>query len=96
MTATPLVELRQLSKQYSGVPVVIDVDFDVQAGEVHALLGENGAGKSTLTKMMSGVVTPVKSQQVISCWIESVHRHHAANATVWPVPVVVMLPACQG
>ncbi len=38
----------------------------------------------------------VKSQQVISCWIESVHRHQAANATVWPVPVVVVLPACQG
>lgn len=65
MTATPLVELKQLSKQYSGVPVVIDVDFDVQAGEVHALLGENGAGKSTLTKMMSGVVTPTSGTMLV-------------------------------
>lgn len=53
-----LVVLKKLTKEYAGVTVVREVDFDVVAGEVHALLGENGAGKSTLTKMMSGVVTP--------------------------------------
>jgi simple sugar transport system ATP-binding protein len=53
---TPIVEMRQVSKLYRGVPAVKAVDFDLRKGEIHALLGENGAGKSTLTKVMAGVV----------------------------------------
>ena len=53
-----LVSLRGVSKSFAGVRVLKDVDFDVQPGEVHALLGENGAGKSTLIKIVAGVHVP--------------------------------------
>ena len=53
---TPILELIQATKLYSGVPVIDAVDFSLMPGEVHALVGENGAGKSTLTKVMAGVV----------------------------------------
>ena len=55
---SPLLELRQLVKNYGGVRALRGVDFDLQAGEVHALLGENGAGKSTLIKVVTGAHQP--------------------------------------
>lgn len=60
-----VVELKNVTKEYRGVPAIKDVDFKLYTGEIHALLGENGAGKSTLTKMMSGVVTPTKGQVIV-------------------------------
>jgi ABC-type sugar transport system ATPase subunit len=52
------VEIKGLSKRYGGVQALADIDLSIEAGTVHALVGENGAGKSTLGKIIGGVIRP--------------------------------------
>jgi ABC-type sugar transport system ATPase subunit len=55
---TPLLRLRGISKAFGPVQALTDVDLEVRAGEVTALLGDNGAGKSVLVKSIAGIHSP--------------------------------------
>jgi ribose transport system ATP-binding protein len=61
--STPVLAVTSASKRFAGVRALEDVSIELQAGSVHALVGENGAGKSTLIKLITGVY-PLDSGQV--------------------------------
>src|SRR5574341_233442 len=60
------LEMRNIVKRFPGVLANDHVNFDVNAGEVHALLGENGAGKSTLMRQLYGLYKPDEGQMLIN------------------------------
>jgi len=67
------VEMRGIVKHFPGVLANNNVNFDVQAGEIHALLGENGAGKSTLMKILYGLYQPDRGEIFINNKLASIH-----------------------
>jgi len=81
MTETSfLLKAEAIDKSYPGVHALDNVDFDLQSGEVHVLLGENGAGKSTLMKVFSGTVTKDRGKLFIRDQeIDLESPHHARD-----------------
>jgi branched-chain amino acid transport system ATP-binding protein len=58
----PLIQVKNLTKQYGGLVAVNDVSFEVEAGEILSVIGPNGAGKSTIFKLISSFVTPTRGE----------------------------------
>lgn len=61
-----ILEMRNISKHFSGVKALDKIQFDLKPGEIHSLLGENGAGKSTMIKILAGIHTPTEGQIYIN------------------------------
>lgn len=68
-----LLELTNVNKFYPGVRALKEVDFSLDAGELHCLVGENGSGKSTLIKIISGVVQPDANARIVVDGEEKTH-----------------------
>jgi len=69
-----------ISKSFGGIRALDSVDFEVRAGEVHALLGGNGAGKSTILKVLNGVHKPDEGQIEVGGQALAAHTPEAARA----------------
>jgi D-xylose transport system ATP-binding protein len=62
----PYLYLKGISKHFGGVSALKDIDLDIQAGEILALVGDNGAGKSTLIKIISGAYKADSGDSLVS------------------------------
>src|SRR5215471_4831664 len=68
---SPVLELKNISKRFSNLQALSNVNFDLREGETHALVGENGAGKSTLMRILAGIYTRDEGEYLLNG--ESVH-----------------------
>ena len=99
-----LLEMKGISKYFAGVRANNNVNFSVERGEVHALLGENGAGKTTLMNVLYGLYTPTAGtiifdgkpvqincpQEAIQLGIGMVHQHFMLASALTAVENVIL------
>lgn len=82
----PILEMRAISKRFPGVLALDEVDFSVQRGTIHSLIGQNGAGKSTLVKILAGDYPPTKGEILIDG--QPVSFHHPGEARARGISIV--------
>lgn len=89
MGVTPLISMRNIVKRFPGVVANDQVNLDLYAGQIHAILGENGSGKSTLMSILAGLYRPTEGtieiqgtekrinspSDALACGIGMVHQH---------------------
>src|SRR5882672_3132594 len=90
MTA-PLLQLSNVTKSFGAVRALRGVSFELNPGEVHALVGENGAGKSTLIKIITGAHQP--DSGVIEIDGAKVERLNPASARAFGIAAIYQQPA---
>lgn len=73
------VKMSSINKEFPGVKALIDAEFELLSGEVHALVGENGAGKSTLMKILTGVYTKDSGEIAMSGELVKIESTKAAQ-----------------
>ncbi|NRD76900.1 sugar ABC transporter ATP-binding protein [Bacillus sp. BRMEA1] len=86
MNRIPVVEMKNISKSFSGNKVLENVGFQLLPGEIHALMGENGAGKSTLIKIMTGIYERDAGQVLVKG--EEVHFNSPKEAEQAGIAVI--------
>jgi simple sugar transport system ATP-binding protein len=85
--AEPFLTMSNVSKRFSGVQALDSVDFTINRGEIHCLVGENGSGKSTLIKIIAGVEQPDEGAR-ICIGAEQIEGFHSIDAIRRGVEVI--------
>ena len=78
MNEKPILELKDISKNFRSIQALEHVNFELYEGEVHALVGENGAGKSTLMRILAGIYTEYEGSYILDGREISLHTPREA------------------
>src|SRR5476651_935245 len=81
-----IISVKGIHKRFPGVQALQDVSLEIEAGTVHALMGENGAGKSTLGKILAGLYQPDEGEIVFDG--KPVHFHGPQDAVAAGISMV--------
>ncbi|MDD3521113.1 MAG: sugar ABC transporter ATP-binding protein [Actinomycetota bacterium] len=87
-----ILELKNITKIFSGGPALDDVDFSLKYGEVHSIIGENGAGKSTLIKIITGVYSLTSGKIIYedkdTVWSSPIESINKGIAAIYQEPAI--------